>query len=243
MKEHRKRGGVPDVRRVAYSYGAVETEGEQAAIRALAHKHHFPAKFDFPNRLSDALFWWRFNLAVGHGPSSTERKRYFRELERAARQFAGVAAHAGGYERSLIFCLLAPGLQLSERNDWEPAKPREPMALNTTPDDSQWLDVVDSFQRLAEASVFAIAKVGRSRTGPRGRESELTLLRELWCIYRKGFGKAAMRITWNDAESRFSGKFFDLADDVLREFCGVQLENLPLGRLIKKAQKTARRSK
>lgn len=240
MKQRRKRSTLPDLRPRRYSYlGKAGDAGRfvfpDSKIAQLAEKHGFPAQFNLPKHLEDPLLGWRADLTFGPPMPGAERKRLLRELAKRAKSFAEAARCAGDYERKLILEALAPAFQRATAAVRDNVRSQEtPIPINI-PSDRQWLAVEVAFDRLEAAAIAAQSKVRQSRAGARGRQDEINLICGLWRAYRTAFGAAARRISWDG--SRYSGKFLDFADDVLRQCCAINLPNQALGRAIMKAHK------
>lgn len=215
MAKERKRKELPDLRPRVYSFpeapdakGRTWSPPSEEEIRELATRHGFPPLFDLVGELENRWFWWRSGVQVGPPPAASVHRKFLQELALRANSLAEAVGKAGILERRLIFDAVLPqhlDLSVLERNS----------------------------RRLAAAASVAARNVPPSVPGARGDPDTIELLCKLWRVYRSAFGSNARRLTRTG--DRYSGRFFNFANDTLRLF-GVRKSNQSLGKAIQKAQ-------
>jgi hypothetical protein len=213
MTIKRKKKGLPDLRPRSYTFpekpdekGHTHTPPAPQAIHHLAKKHGFPRDLDLATELTERWFWWRAYIEIGPGPQGSERRRFLQQMASRAGALEEGLDKIGSADRTLI--------------------------LETSPQLA-----LDSLRRsvheLGVAAQFAARRVPKSRAGRRGDPDTIELLCKLWRLYHKAFGANAPRITRSG--EKYSGRFFEFANDVLRLF-DIRKTNNALGKAIEKAQ-------
>jgi hypothetical protein len=189
-------------------------------IAGLAQRHGFPVTFDLAGRLTHCWEWWRGSMQMGPEPPAKAHKEFLAELADRAQALEDALERAGAIERRAIQATIA-----AHELDLEKLR--------------------RSVRRLRLGAMIGTKTIARSPPGAHGDAPLAQLIFQLLRLYVGAFGPEAPRITKGAAASNgqiYSGRFFDLVDDVLRlPSFDVQKSNLALGKAIERVIRLVKR--
>jgi hypothetical protein len=183
-------------------------------IEALARRHGFPPEFDLNRDLYSCWEWWRGSVQSGPNPPASVHKKYMVELAVRAKALEEAIERAGVIERRAIFDTIGAHNNLD---------------LDELKRSVNWLWL---------GAVAGAKTISPSRVGRQGDPPLTQLLYMLLRVYVRAFGPDAPRLTKGGAAvdgKTYSGRFFDLADDVLGlPAFNVRKSNTALGKAIER---------